>query len=323
MHANPDWPRARAFIAELGCEVCKIDLVSTGSIHWWEQTRFAKSCGRGTAISLIGTGPVFKRQARHLMFVHDLNSLIIPEAFSKPYRLWSAFAKYEAIRNADRLVCFTNYVKGTICSRLKIPEDRIDVIPQGPGISSKLLKGTRVYSKDERVHFLCVGSLQRHKNLPAILTAWKMSRLADRGVRLLVVGKPQAAFVPGEHSSEVNIPGVSYTGFIDDERLGEYYRSAIAVVYPSLHEGFGLPIVEGFYAGTPAITSNCSCLPEVAGDAALLVDPIRPESIASALSTLFENAEIWQTLCVNAVRRASVFQWSKAAERLWESIART
>ena len=108
---------------------------------------------------------------------------------------------------------------------------------------------------------------------------------------------------------------VRFVGFVDDEHLPELYRGALLFVYPSLYEGFGLPVLEAMACGTPVITSNRASLPEVAGDAALLVDPTRPEALAAAMASILTDSELHQALCAKGLARAHTFTWDAVAQQ--------
>lgn len=315
---NPAWPRAQAFCEEVGIEPSAISANSTAALHFWEQTAFAQLSAKAIGLSLLGTGPVWSGSSRQVMLVHDLNSLIVPEIFSRKYRLWASFAKYSAIKRANRLFCLTDFVRQSIVDRLAVPAERITVIPQGPGVPA-LEQNEEILPFEQRKHFLCAGSLQPHKNLPRVLEAWEKSGLAATGRELLIVGKKQKNFAGAGHGAASS--GVRFTGYVSDEELAALYRSSLAVVYPSLHEGFGLPLVEAFFAGTPVITSSVSCLPEVGGGAAILVDPHDASAIAQSMKTLSADHALWRRQVDLGWHRREHFRWKHAGEKLWNLLA--
>ena len=108
---------------------------------------------------------------------------------------------------------------------------------------------------------------------------------------------------------------VRFTGFVDDDHLPDVYRGALLFVYPSLYEGFGLPVLEAMACGVPVITSNRASLPEVAGDAALLVDPTQPEALAAAMSALLHDSAMRQALRAKGLARAAAYTWKLVAQR--------
>jgi glycosyltransferase involved in cell wall biosynthesis len=108
---------------------------------------------------------------------------------------------------------------------------------------------------------------------------------------------------------------VHFVGFVEDNHLPDLYRGALMFVYPSLYEGFGLPILEAMACGTPVITSNRTSLPEVAGDAAVLIDPTRAEALAEAMTSILSDGELRQTLRAKGLARAHAFTWTTVAEQ--------
>lgn len=285
--------------------------------HLWEQAIFPATAQGRVIWTLMGTGPVFHPRKRHVMVVHDLNYEVLPHVFGRAFRTWYRFACGAAAQRADVVVCFTDYVKASIQERLGIPANRIRVIPQGPGLTGldKPLESLRPQAPS-RPYFLCVGSLQPHKNLACVLAAWEMLRQRHGGYSLKVVGRAQGNFASlGVDLSRLS-QDVEFTGYLSDKELIGLYRGATGFLYPSIEEGFGLPVVESFYCGCPVITSNRSCLPEVSGDAALLVDPADAKAIAGAMALLAESPTKARELRSKGYDRAGVYTWEKAGRAM-------
>jgi glycosyltransferase involved in cell wall biosynthesis len=166
--------------------------------------------------------------------------------------------------------------------------------------------------------------LQPHKNLPGILKAFELLR-SDYGTecQLVVVGKKQSYFYDATIDQKyLDDPNIRFTGYISDEELGQLYQQAEAFVYPSFEEGFGMPLVEAFYAGCPVITSDCSCLPEIAGDAAVLTDPNDASTIADALATVTTNSSFRKELVSRGRVRAQRYRWENAARQVHDQLKR-
>lgn len=301
----------------LGVDVRTVDLNSTFFWHVWEQL-FWPLTAKGLAINPINTGPFFPCIQGHVVFAHDLNVLRFPENYGWKFRWWYKFASCRAIRRARHVVCFSQHVKKDLINFLTIAPERITVLPQGPGLP---VSGVETPRKEREPFFLCVGSMQPHKNLAGCLSAWKISGLALQGYRLKVVGKPQSNYSPmGIDATLLNQPGIEFTGYLSDQSLMDFYRTCTGFVYPSFEEGFGLPIVEAFYLGAPVITSDRSCLPEIAGSAALLVDPYDHVSIAGAMTQLAECPVLRDQLMEEGSRRAELYSWKAAGRGLFELI---
>ena len=287
------------------------------SEHIWEQLVFPYETKANALLSLLGTGPIVHSRKKHCMVVHDLNYLLLPRVFGRAFRTWYRFACGLAAQRADVVVCFTNYVSGTIQKRLGIPADRIRVIPQGPGLTGldKPLEGPRPQTPT-RPYFLCVGSLQPHKNLARVLAAWEMFSQKHGSYSLKVVGRAQGNFASLGLDLSKLPREVGFTGYLSDKELIDLYRGATGFLYPSIEEGFGLPVVEAFYCGCPVITSNRSCLPEVAGGAALCVDPTKHQDIAEAMHALVSRAGLAAELQALGYRQATSYNWENAGHAL-------
>lgn len=163
---------------------------------------------------------------------------------------------------------------------------------------------------------LAVGTIEPRKNYHGLLAAYRLLKARGLTLPLVVAGGPGWGYgdVPARLAAE---PGVRLLGHVDDATLQALYRGASVLAYPSLYEGFGLPLLEALEAGLPALVGNAGSLPEVAGDAALTVDPLQPEAIADGLERLLTDAEVRQRLVAAGRSRAQLYTWPAVAERTW------
>jgi glycosyltransferase involved in cell wall biosynthesis len=162
---------------------------------------------------------------------------------------------------------------------------------------------------------LYIGSRSPHKNVPALLDAFAASGLADR-TALLISGEADARMRGWMREAALGDAEVRFAGAIPEDRLPDYYRGALALAIPSLAEGFGLPALEAMACGTPVLAGDRGALPEVVGDAGLLVDPTRPEAIAAGLRRLAEDAALRAELSARGLARAARFRWDDVAARV-------
>jgi glycosyltransferase involved in cell wall biosynthesis len=232
--------------------------------------------------------------------VHDLALLRLPELFPRWHRETGRRALRAGVRAADAVVVISEFTKDELLELLEVPAERIRVIPNGVD---------PVFRADgpcaEGDYVLAVGTLEPRKNLEAAVAA---ARLA--GIELRVAG---AAGWGG-----VAAPG--WVGEPDDEELAALYRGARCLIFPSLYEGFGLPILEAMACGTPVVTSNSGAMAEVAGGAGVLVDPLDPESIAAGIATATARRD---ELVAAGLARAAIYTWAAAADRaeaLWREL---
>ncbi|GAT34893.1 glycosyltransferase [Terrimicrobium sacchariphilum] len=292
---------------------------STGRFdHLWEQVAFPYIAETDVLWTLMGSGPVLHPGKKHVMVIHDINFLLLPGLFSAAFRSWYWMACAEAGKRADVVVCFTEYVRQSLIDRLHISGDRIRVISQGPGLDGIANADTVMRPAEEQPYFLCVGSMQPHKNLAVMLEAWDRFRERYPYFQLKVVGRKQAGFSHLNVNMNQDLPGVEFTGYVDDAALIALYKGATGFVYPSSEEGFGLPVVEAFYCSCPVVTSNRSCLPEVAGDAALFVEPTDAGAIEAAMIDLVQSGELRQQLKEKGRQRAELYDWSVAGRHMAE-----
>jgi glycosyltransferase involved in cell wall biosynthesis len=168
-------------------------------------------------------------------------------------------------------------------------------------------------------YLLCVGSLEPRKNLGRLLTAWGKAQTAAPEELILVVAGGSANARVFENVEFGAVPSrVHFTGYVPDEFLPSLYSGALAVVYPSLYEGFGLPPLEAMACGAPVVTSMNTSLPEVVGDAAVLVDPYDVDAIAEGILQVVSSPSLRSTLRANGLARAACFTWESAARQTLE-----
>jgi glycosyltransferase involved in cell wall biosynthesis len=240
--------------------------------------------------------------------VHDLAVVRYPDSFPRWHRLYGRAGLRRVLRRADAVVAVSEFTKREVAELIDVPVERIRVVPNGvdaiftpePGAGTPSAKVT------QGEYVLAVGTLEPRKNLARAVEA---ARLA--GVDLRVVG--------ARGWGGVDVRG--WVGEIPDAELADLYRGARCVVYPSLYEGFGLPVLEAMACGTPVVTSRGTATEEVAGGAAVLVDPRDPSSIAAGIREATQRRDEFVAL---GSARAREFTWERAAnavESLWRELA--
>ena len=258
--------------------------------------------------------------------LYDLIPLHHPAAHFPPRRLDQrlGYARYlHLLQRADRLIAISEAAKRDAVERLRIAPERIAVTPLAvderrfyPRSPEEIARVVARY-RLRRPYFLHVGAAAYHKNTANVLRAFDLLRRAGAGHALYVAGKwtPRAlAAVEAQHPGLVSGGHVRVLGFVPDDDLPALYGGATALVYPSLLEGFGLPVLEAMRCATPVLTSNTSSLPEVGGEAALYVDPHSVEEIAAGLRRLAGEPALRSDLVARGLRRAREFSWTRTAE---------
>jgi len=189
------------------------------------------------------------------------------------------------------------------------------IIIVGNGVSEAFSEvGSRFELDGGTVYFLGISNGKIHKNNRKVVDGFVRANLGSK-VNLLFAGPPSK-----EVSSYIKSLGVAdrikFMGRLSEGELASLYRGALALIFPSLYEGFGLPIIEGMACGTPVITSNCTAMPEIAGSAALLVDPRSADEIGEAVGLIFRNPELRRTMSEKGIVRARDFKWGDVARRV-------
>ena len=260
--------------------------------------------------------------------IHDLNFLHHPE-FVPPVvcRYYDRFFP-KFTRNATRLATVSEYSRQDIIRSFGIAPDKIDVVFSGSNPAYKPLTAEqqrqvkRKYT-DGNDYFLFVGLIHKRKNLDNIFRAFDIfkSRFSN-STKLVVVGDKKwwAGEIEDTYLEMRNRDDVLLLVRQPLEVVCELTASATAMVYTSLFDGFGLPIVDSFNSHVPIITSNVTAMPEIAGDAAILVDPNSPEQLADAMCSLRQNKDLRNALIEKEIVREGLFTWDRTADLLWKTI---
>ena len=225
-----------------------------------------------------------------------------------------------SVERATRVIAVSENTRADVLRDYRVPAARVVTVPNGvdpamgPITDAGRLRRFRCEHGLPDRFLLFLGTLQPRKNLPGLLRAY--GRVRDRiELPLVVVGGPGWYFTPiFEEVERLGLRDrVSFAGYAAGDDLALWYSAATAFVFPSLYEGFGLPVIEAMACGTPVVTSSTSSLPEVAGDAALLVDPEDPEALGEALVRLTTDEALRRDLSRRGLARARVFSWERTA----------
>ena len=268
---------------------------------------------------------------KYVVTVHDVIPLILPHTFTPRHRAIVRLALARVRRKADLIIVPSQAVERDVVERLGVREDRVAIVAHGceprfqPTADGPAQRAAAArYGLPPR-YVLAVGTLEPRKNLITLLRAYARLRAAagDRPPGLVLAGargwldSPIYQTVRSLGLDEV----VRVPGFIDDDDLPAVYRGAEMLAFPSLREGFGLPLLEAMACGVPVVASNTSALPEVAGDAALLVDPHDVDALAAAIGRVLRDEALRRRLRLAGIARAGQFSWEKAARQTLDAYA--
>lgn len=252
--------------------------------------------------------------------VHDISYEHFPEMFTRRTRLRMRATIPWSARHSAAVLTGSRYSQRDLIERYDLPIDRVHVTPYAVGPEFARPADGEIAAVVQRHglpadYLLYVGNLQPRKNLPRLLDAFVALHARGISVPLVVVG--QRAWLSDGIFEAVRRHGlarsVTFTGYVAQSDLPAIYAGAHAFAYPSLFEGFGFPVLEALACGTPTLTSSVSSLPEVAGEAAVLVDPRDTEAIAHGLEEVVSNEALREELRVAGPLQASRFSWKRCA----------
>lgn len=297
----------------------------------WSLPRALKRVKADLFVSTDGWMPL-KAEIPLLDVIHDLNFEHSQEFLRPSHQRYMTHFFPLFAKRATRIATVSKFSKEDIEKTYNINSAKIDVVYNGSHNYYKPCSDEeRQLIRDNycngKPFFIFIGTISKRKNLANIILAYDLFRQShpENETKMLVVGSRYGTYK--ELDEAINATSyrddIIFIGHIGSDRLSQLLASAEALVYTSVFEGFGIPIVEAFYAETAVITSNVTSMPEVAGDAAILVDPMSVEEISHALCTLTDNPEIREEIISRGRERRTLFSWERTANLLWESMMRT
>lgn len=288
----------------------------------WTHTRFAAALWQtrpdvtfvpAHTLPLTLSGPA-------VVTVHDLGYVYFPEAHPATARRYLAWSTRHSVRRATHVIADSLATAKDLGAFYGVSDAKMSVIY--PGVDESLAPVTDTaalvslrakYNLPER-YVLFIGTLQPRKNIARIVQGYARWRAAQAApdVALVLAGQQGWLYDPAWTR---DVEGVILPGYIDDDDVAALYSGALALMFPTLHEGFGFPVLEAMRCGTPVITSLTSSLPEVAGEAALLVNPRDTGDIAEAIGRIVSNEALRADLVARGMQQHQAFTWARAAEQ--------
>ncbi len=292
-----------------------IDIATVGIFRGapWEQLDLPRFLGDNLLLNFGSTGPLWHRN--QVVTMHDAEVVRQPDNFRLAFRLWYRFLLPRLGRRARKIITVSEFSKTELATCFGIPLEKcvvvhnsaehIDAVPADTSILQRMAIPRGRYA-------LCFGAGKRNKNSKSVIRA--MSSLRDLDLHLVLFGKTDKdVFTTDFHAGDMPLHDV---GHVSDAELRALYEHAMCFVFPSLYEGFGIPPIEAMTCGCPVIASNIAAIPEVCGDAALLLDSVAPAEVAAAIRSLATDASQRQRLIAAGLQQARHYSWHNSVRRL-------
>jgi len=302
---------------------------------------------------VLPLGAPLRRRTRTVVTIHDMGYLHFPEAHTHMHRRYLRLSTLWSARAADRVIAISTATRDDLVRYTGVRPDKIAVIHHG--VSERLRPITDQTAIDAALsrygirqpYFLYLGTVQPRKNLVRLIEAFaqfdeRRKTKDERSMIATYIGEPSSFVLrPSSETSALQLviagkkgwlteaierraaelgvaDRVSFIGYLPDEDVPALLSGALGFVFPSLYEGFGMPVLEAMACGAPVLASDSSSLPEVAGDAALLVDPTDVGAIAAGLARLAHDASLRADLRARGLARAAQFTWDRCAAQTLE-----
>jgi glycosyltransferase involved in cell wall biosynthesis len=256
---------------------------------------------------------------KSIIHIHDLCFVVNPQWYSFAFRTWYNLVIPRIANKASKIVTNSNNSRNDLLQFCRLPVDKISLVYWA--VDQRFEAAINGSAKRPNIpsdYILYVGSLEPRKNIRTLVEAYKQfrSKSRDLNIKLVLVGGESPLFAEMSFDSDRYEADIIVKGFVNEAELLNYYRFASLVAYPSLYEGFGLPPLEAMAAGTPVVTSNTSSLPEVVGDAAIMVDPLNTTELADAMERILRDPELRRTLIEKGYQQVRRFNWYRVARNV-------
>jgi glycosyltransferase involved in cell wall biosynthesis len=279
--------------------------------------------------------PLWKGKTMLVVTIHDIIHWIFRKQFLSPVQTaYAGFMLKKAIALADRIIAVSHHTKKDLIDHFHAPEQKISVIHEGVDENFRELSPAELEPAFEKIRskygvprdfFLYVGLIKPHKNVLMLIRLFRRLKEEEKVcASLVLIGRKDKAYPSGYEAlaSLSSTKDIFYLPAIEPHELKVFYNQALALVHPSLYEGFGLTLLEAMCCGTPVLTTNSSSIPEVVGDAALRVDATDETAMMNALIRMDQDAPFRESLRIKGLERVKIFSWRETAQKTAEVYAK-
>jgi glycosyltransferase involved in cell wall biosynthesis len=293
--------------------------------HLWEQIelpRFLKNKNNPLLLNLGSTGPVF--YTNKVVTHHDVSYLRYPESYSKSFVFFYKAVIPLMVKRSRHLITVSEFSKMEINLAYNTELDKISVIYNAanvifePGCNSLHNK-----NNDNEIYLLAVSSPNLHKNFHGMLTAFMEAMDKSKlgfSIKLKIIGASSSVFSKTIYKKTMYSNNIEFIGRVNDKELVELYQNALAFIFPSFYEGFGIPPLEAQASGCPVVSSSRAAMPEVLGDSVLYFDPSDSDGFCNAIVNIIENHDLRNSLITRGFENVGRFSWESSARKIIELV---
>jgi len=309
---------ARHVLAGLDYRPVRLTSHPAAPFDAWRLARALDKLSRDDLFFSPGYNTPLYCKSRFVFTIHDLSHIFCPENSSLAIRLYYATIMKRACHRAAKILTVSEFTRRQIVEWSRVlPEKVVNV---GCGVDAAYRPEGDLYGLPFP-YVLCVSNRKRHKNEFRVVEAFAKAAIDPR-MHLVFTGEPIDDLLRLIEHLQVR-ERIDFAGLVPESKLPALYRGARALIFPSLYEGFALPVVEAMACGTPVVTSNVSAMPEIAGDATLLVDPSSVQQIVDAIQQIMSDTSLREQLRERGIARASQFSWARTAAGVQALLAHT
>lgn len=297
----------------------KVEIIGSHTGHLWEQFDLPchlKKLGNPPLLNFCNTAPIF--YGNKLSTLHDITYIRFPHTYSKTFRYFYRFVMPLVLKTSKHIFTVSEFSRKEIVEYYHIPSDKITVVYNA--VDKSFLPQQDENLKKEN-YLLAVSSVKENKNFGMILKAFKEVSKQKNNLKLFIVGDlKNENFSSIDLKRYINNPGIKLLGRVSDNQLVKLYSNAIAFLFPSLYEGFGIPILEAQACGCPVIASNVSSMPEVLNDSGDLINPTKIDDFVKAINNIVDNDDYRNQLITKGFQNQSHFSWTQSAKKISDQI---